>query len=147
MASSKASRKSLAGVTPHWSWQTSKRSRISSETSEGLAQVPPARREDYARLCTERDRLQRDNEHLSAECDGMKSRLRGEDAIRRERLYQEQNKAEWLAAQKETILQGQCEQLLQDNKRLRAAYQQEGPGCPHPRHRGERIHHNCPSPE
>ncbi len=90
---------------------------------EDLAQAPPALREEHDRLRAERIRFQTLSTQQGDEIEGLKARLRGEDVIRRD-LLTEQSETNWLTAQKEA-LQSRCEQLTEENKRLRAAYQRE----------------------
>lgn len=90
---------------------------------EELAQVPPALREQHDRLCAERDRLRQVVTRQVDELENLKARFRGEESIRRE-LVDVQDQANWLSAQNEA-LESRCEQLKQENKRLRAAYQRE----------------------
>ena len=90
---------------------------------EQVAQVSPAMREEFDHLRVERDRLQSVVESYSAELEGLRGRMRGEDEIRLElQVAEDRNKA--LSAQR-TILQGSCNQLEEENKRLRSAYERE----------------------
>ena len=90
---------------------------------EELAQQPPAMREEFERVRAGRDRLQALTGQQGQELEDLKARMRGEDALRRE-LLAEQDQTRWLTTQKES-LQGRCDQLAEDNRRLRAAYDRQ----------------------
>ncbi|MFB1484090.1 chromosome partitioning protein ParA [Corallococcus sp. RDP092CA] len=94
-----------------------------STLREELAQQPLAMREEFERIRLERDRLQALSGQQSQDLEDLKARMRGEDALRRE-LLDAQSQTQWLTTQKDS-LQGRCDQLVEDNKRLRAAYNRE----------------------
>lgn len=94
-----------------------------ADLREQVAQVSPAMRDEFDLIRRERDRLQAVLKERDAEVAGLRGRMRGEDEIRLE-LQAEQNRSKSLSTQTE-ILEGRCNQLTEENKRLRSAYERE----------------------
>ncbi len=83
----------------------------------------PVMREEFEHLRAERDQLVANLAQRTTEVEALQGRMRGEDSLRRE-LQAEQARSEWLTKQK-TILDGHCNQLTDELKRLRSAYERE----------------------
>ena len=94
-----------------------------TELREQVAQVSPAMREDFERIRADRNRLQAVLEERDAELMGLRGRMRGEDVLRLD-LQTVKGRNKSLATQAE-ILEGRCNQLAEENKRLRSAYERE----------------------
>jgi hypothetical protein len=76
---------------------------------------------EYDRLTAERDQAQKALDERTEELSTARGRLRGEDALRRE-LEEEKRQGKSLKTQLD-VLEGQCETLSDENRRLRATYE------------------------
>ena len=94
-----------------------------TELREKVAQVSPAMRDDFERIRADRDRLQAAVEERDAELTGLRGRMRGEEELRLE-LQTAEGRGKSLMTQAD-ILEGRCNQLTEENKRLRSAYERE----------------------
>lgn len=93
------------------------------EAREQITQRTPGMRAEFDALCAERDRLASQVEERSKELTTLKERVRGEDSLRLD-LQQAQDATRWLTTQT-GLLEGRCNQLEEENRRLRNAYERE----------------------
>lgn len=93
------------------------------DLKEQLAQGVPAVREQGERLRVERDNLQAAMAGQTQELIDLKNRLRGEDVLRLE-LLEARDQAKRMTDQRD-LLDGHCNQIMEENKRLRSAYERE----------------------
>lgn len=94
-----------------------------TDLRETVAQVSPAMRDDFERIRADRDRLQSVLEERDKELSGLRGRMRGEEELRLE-LQTVEGRNKSLTTQAD-ILEGRCNQLAEENKRLRSAYERE----------------------
>lgn len=90
---------------------------------EQLAQRPAALREELDAIRAERDRLRFKVEAQTQDLAQLQDRMRGEDTLRLE-LQAAEDRGKMLTSQA-GMLEGRCNQLEEENKRLRAAYERE----------------------
>lgn len=93
------------------------------DLKEQLAQGVPAVREESERLRGERDSLQASMASQTQELLDLRGRLRGEDVLRLE-LVEAKDQAKRMTDQRD-LIDGHCNQLMEENKRLRSAYERE----------------------